>query len=148
MFDATLFLATLPFPRIDPNLLEIGPFAIRWYALAYIAGLLLGWRYLLRLNSSRAHLTTSEVIDELLVWAMVGVVLGGRLGYVVFYNLSFYMENPSQIFAVWMGGMSFHGGLLGVTLTIIWFAKRRHLELLRLSDLVSVSYTHLRAHET
>lgn len=137
MFDATHFLATLPFPRIDPNLLEIGPFAIRWYALAYIAGLLLGWRYMLRLNSSRAHLTTSEVIDELLVWAMVGVVLGGRLGYVVFYNLSFYMENPSLIFAVWMGGMSFHGGLLGVTLTIIWFAKRRHLELLRLSDLVS-----------
>ncbi len=137
MFDTTHFLATLPFPRIDPNLLEIGPFAIRWYALAYIAGLLLGWRYMLRLNSSRAHLTTSEVIDELLVWAMVGVVLGGRLGYVVFYNLSFYMENPSQIFAVWMGGMSFHGGLLGVTLTIIWFAKRRHLELLRLSDLVS-----------
>ena len=137
MFDATHFLATLPFPRIDPNLLEIGPFAIRWYALAYIAGLLLGWRYMLRLNSSRAHLTTSEVIDELLVWAMVGVVLGGRLGYVVFYNLSFYMENPSLIFAVWLGGMSFHGGLLGVTLTIIWFAKRRHLELLRLSDLVS-----------
>jgi len=137
MFDATHFLATLPFPRIDPNLLEIGPFAIRWYALAYIAGLLLGWRYMLRLNSSRAHLTTSEVIDELLVWAMIGVVLGGRLGYVVFYNLSFYMENPSLIFAVWMGGMSFHGGLLGVTLTIIWFAKRRHLELLRLSDLVS-----------
>ncbi|SVC26288.1 uncharacterized protein METZ01_LOCUS279142 [marine metagenome] len=137
MFDATHFLATLPFPRIDPNLLEIGPFAIRWYALAYIAGLLLGWRYMLRLNSSRAHLTTSEVIDELLVWAMVGVVLGGRLGYVVFYNLSFYIENPTQIFAVWMGGMSFHGGLLGVTLTIIWFAKRRHLELLRLSDLVS-----------
>ena len=130
MFDATHFLATLPFPRIDPNLLEIGPFAIRWYALAYIAGLLLGWRYMLQLNSTR-------VIDELLVWAMVGVVLGGRLGYVVFYNLSFYMENPSQIFAVWMGGMSFHGGLLGVTLTIIWFAKRRHLELLRLSDLVS-----------
>ena len=82
-------------------------------------------------------MTTSEVIDELLVWAIVGVVLGGRLGYVVFYNPSFYAENPLQIFAVWMGGMSFHGGLLGVTLTIIWFAKRRHLELLRLSDLVS-----------
>ena len=137
MFDATHFLATLPFPRIDPNLLEIGPFAIRWYALAYVAGLLLGWRYMLRLNSSRAHMTTSEVIDELLVWAIVGVVLGGRLGYVVFYNPSFYMENPLQIFAVWRGGMSFHGGLLGVTLTMVWFAKRRHLELLRLSDLVS-----------
>ena len=137
MFDAAHFLATLPFPRIDPILLEIGPFAIRWYALAYVAGLLLGWRYMLRLNSSRAHMTTSEVIDELLVWAIVGVVLGGRLGYVVFYNPSFYMENPLQIFAIWRGGMSFHGGLLGVTLIIVWFAKRRHLELLRLSDLVS-----------
>ncbi len=137
MFDATHFLATLPFPRIDPNLLEIGPFAIRWYALAYVAGLLLGWRYMLRLNSSRAHMTTAEVIDELLVWAIVGVVLGGRLGYVIFYNPSFYAESPLQIFAIWRGGMSFHGGLLGVTLTIVWFAKRRHLELLRLSDLVS-----------
>ena len=137
MFDATHFLATLPFPRIDPNLLEIGPFAIRWYALAYVAGLLLGWRYMLRLNSSRAHMTTSEVIDELLVWVIVGVILGGRLGYVVFYNPSFYMEYPLQIFAVWRGGMSFHGGLLGVTVTMVWFAKRRHLELLRLSDLVS-----------
>ena len=137
MFDVTHILATLPFPQIDPNLLEIGPFAIRWYALAYVAGLLLGWRYMLRLNSSRAHMTTSEVIDELLVWAIVGVVLGGRLGYVVFYNPSFYMENPLQIFAVWRGGMSFHGGLLGVTVTMVWFAKRRHLELLRLSDLVS-----------
>ena len=137
MFDVTHILATLPFPQIDPNLLEIGPFAIRWYALAYVAGLLLGWRYMLRLNSSRAHMTTSEVIDELLVWAIMGVVLGGRLGYVVFYHPSFYMENPLQIFAVWRGGMSFHGGLLGVTLTMVWFAKRRHLELLRLSDLVS-----------
>ena len=137
MFDATYFLATLPFPRIDPILFSIGPFAIRWYALAYVAGLLLGWRYMLQLNSSRAHMTTSEVIDELLVWAIVGVILGGRLGYVVFYNPSFYAENPLQIFAVWRGGMSFHGGLLGVTLIIVWFAKRRHLELLRLSDLVS-----------
>ena len=137
MFDATYFLATLPFPRIDPILFSIGPFAIRWYALAYVAGLLLGWRYMLQLNISRAHMTTSEVIDELLVWAIVGVILGGRLGYVVFYNPSFYAENPLQIFAVWMGGMSFHGGLLGVTLVIVWFAKRRHLELLRLSDLVS-----------
>lgn len=130
-------MAILPFPQIDPVLLQLGPFAIRWYALAYIAGLLLGWRYMLRLNSKRAHLTTSEVIDDLLTWAIIGVILGGRLGYVLFYNLPYYSENPLQALAVWQGGMSFHGGLLGVTVVMIWFARRRKLELLRLSDLVS-----------
>ena len=130
-------LASLAFPQIDPVLLQLGPIAIRWYALAYIAGLLLGWRYMLRLNARRAHLTTSEVIDDLLTWAIIGVILGGRLGYVLFYNLPYYADNPLQAFAVWQGGMSFHGGLLGVTVAMIWFARRRDLELLRLSDLVS-----------
>ncbi|MDA1101102.1 MAG: prolipoprotein diacylglyceryl transferase [Proteobacteria bacterium] len=130
-------LASLAFPQIDPILLQLGPFAIRWYALAYIAGLLLGWRYMLRLNSKRAYLTTSDVIDDLLTWAIVGVILGGRLGYVLFYNLPYYSANPLQALAVWQGGMSFHGGLLGVTVAMIWFARRRKLELLHLSDLVS-----------
>ncbi len=130
-------LASLAFPQIDPVLLQLGPFAIRWYALAYIAGLLSGWRYMLRLNTRRAELTTGEVIDDLLVWAIVGVILGGRLGYVLFYNLPYYSANPLQALAVWQGGMSFHGGLLGVTVAMIWFARRRGLELLRLSDLVS-----------
>ncbi|MBT7760856.1 MAG: prolipoprotein diacylglyceryl transferase, partial [Rhodospirillaceae bacterium] len=130
-------LAVLTFPQIDPVLLQLGPFAIRWYALAYIAGLLLGWRYMLRLNTKRAHMTTPEVIDDLLVWAIVGVILGGRIGYVLFYNLPYYSANPMQALAVWQGGMSFHGGLLGVTVAMIWFSRRRGLELLRLSDLVS-----------
>jgi len=130
-------LAALAFPQIDPVLLQLGPFAIRWYALAYIAGLLLGWRYMLRLNARKSHLTTSEVIDDLLVWAIAGVILGGRLGYVLFYNLPYYAANPLQALAVWQGGMSLHGGLLGVTVAMIWFARRRNLELLRLSDLMS-----------
>ena len=130
-------LAALAFPQIDPVLLQLGPFAIRWYALAYIAGLLLGWRYMLRLNANRAHMTKAEVIDDLLVWAIVGIILGGRFGYVLFYNLPYYMDNPMQALAVWEGGMSFHGGLLGVTVAMFWFARRHNLELLRLSDLVS-----------
>ena len=131
------YLAALTFPQIDPVLLQLGPIAIRWYALAYIAGLLLGWRYMLRLNDRRAHLAASEVIDDLLVWTIVGVILGGRLGYVLFYNLPYYIDNPMRALAVWQGGMSFHGGLLGVTVAMIWFARRRQLELLRLSDLMS-----------
>jgi len=130
-------LAYLALPQIDPVMFNLGPFAIRWYALAYIAGLLLGWRYMLRLNNKRAHLTTSDVIDDLLTWTIIGVILGGRLGYVLFYNLPYYSENPMQAVAIWKGGMSFHGGLLGVTVAMIWFARRRNLELLRLSDLVA-----------
>ena len=130
-------LAVLTFPQIDPVLLQLGPIAIRWYALAYIAGLLLGWRYMLVLNSRRAELTTTEVIDDLLVWAIIGVILGGRIGYVLFYNLPYYAANPLSALAVWQGGMSFHGGLLGVMVAMIWFARRRGLALLRLSDLVS-----------
>ncbi len=130
-------LAALAFPQIDPVLFELGPLAIRWYALAYIAGLLLGWRYMLLLNAKRAQLCPSEVIDDLLVWAIIGVILGGRLGYVLFYNLPYYAANPLQALAVWQGGMSFHGGLLGVMAAMLWFARRRGIEVLRLSDLVS-----------
>ena len=137
MLETTPILASLLFPNIDPNIIEIGPFAIRWYALAYIAGLLLGWRYILHLNVKKASLTTSNVIDDLLIWVILGVILGGRLGYVAFYNLPFYLENPIRVFAMWQGGMSFHGGLIGVTIAIVWFAHRRGLKLLRLSDLVA-----------
>ena len=130
-------LAALTFPQIDPVLVQLGPFAIRWYALAYIAGLLSGWRYMLRLNDRQAKMATAEVVDDLLVWTIVGVILGGRLGYVLFYNLPYYVDNPMRALAVWQGGMSFHGGLLGVTVAMVWFARRQQLELLRLSDLMS-----------
>ncbi|MBM3491262.1 MAG: prolipoprotein diacylglyceryl transferase [Alphaproteobacteria bacterium] len=127
-------LVALPFPAIDPVLIEIGPFAIRWYALAYVASLLLGWRYFLLLDRRRGRLLSTGAADDLLIWVALGVVLGGRLGYVLFYNLPFYLQEPLQALAVWRGGMSFHGGLLGVVLAIVLFARRRQVALLPLAD--------------
>ncbi len=129
----------MPFPEIDPVLIQIGPFAIRWYALAYIAGLLLGWRYLMRLAGTptiwggKAPFTRDQA-DDLLLWAALGVILGGRLGYVLFYNPAFYLSNPGDIIAVWNGGMSFHGGFLGVVLAIYLFARRYNIPLWSLAD--------------
>jgi phosphatidylglycerol---prolipoprotein diacylglyceryl transferase len=136
----------LPFPIIDPILLEIGPFAIRWYALAYITGLLLGWYYMKRLVSTSLlwdgqPAATQLQIDDLLLWITLGVVLGGRLGYVIFYNPVFYFSNPAEIMAVWRGGMSFHGGFLGVILAIILFCRKHHISALSILDLSAAAVT-------
>src|SRR5690606_22890748 len=112
----------LPFPEIDPVLfsLRLGgiELAIRWYALAYIAGLLIGWRYVAFLCRRPALWGGTapmrpEQSDDLLTWMILGVILGGRLGYVLFYQPAFFAQNPAEILAVWRGGMSFHGGFLG-----------------------------------
>jgi phosphatidylglycerol:prolipoprotein diacylglycerol transferase len=124
----------IPFPTIDPVLISFGPLAIRWYSLAYIAGLLLGWRLLRRLVRWDPEVTTTEDADDFLVWAMLGVILGGRLGYVLFYNFGIYLNNPLSILAVWQGGMSFHGGLLGVIFATILFCRRRGIELWPFAD--------------
>lgn len=129
-------LFAIPFPAIDPVLIEIGPFAIRWYALAYVVGLVLGWRYMLHL-ARRIPGTMNELqVDDFLLWATLGVVLGGRIGYVLFYNASYFFNHPLQIFAVWQGGMSFHGGLIGVITALILFCKLRRLSILRVGDLL------------
>ncbi len=128
----------LAFPQIDPIAIEIGPIAIRWYALAYIAGLILGWRVCLRMTKlSPSKALTTQVFDDFVFWATLGVLLGGRLGYVLFYNPVFFFENPGKIFMVWQGGMSFHGGMLGVVMAIILFAWKRGLPLFALSDLIA-----------
>jgi len=129
----------VPFPEIDPVLIQIGPFAIRWYALAYIAGLLLGWRYLMHLADTPTiwggkSPFTRDQADDLLLWVALGVILGGRLGYVLFYNPAFYLYNPGDIIAVWNGGMSFHGGFLGVVLAIYLFARKHTIPLWSLAD--------------
>lgn len=130
-------LAAIPFPAIDPVLVEIGPFAIRWYALAYIVGLLLGWRYCLHLAARAPRLVTRDHIDDFFLWATLGVVLGGRLGYVLFYQPGYFVEHPLQILFVWQGGMSFHGGLIGVILAMYLFARQRGIPFFALTDIVA-----------
>ncbi|HJM59896.1 MAG TPA: prolipoprotein diacylglyceryl transferase [Alphaproteobacteria bacterium] len=130
------WLAALAFPAIDPVAVAIGPFAIRWYALAYIAGLVLGWTYVKRLARRGVSSLDEATIDDLLVWVALGVILGGRLGYVLFYWPGYYLPNPHEILMVWRGGMAFHGGLLGVAVVTVWFARRRALSPLVVADTV------------
>ncbi|MGH6947531.1 MAG: prolipoprotein diacylglyceryl transferase [Kiloniellales bacterium] len=132
-------LGALAFPDIDPVIFEIGPFALRWYALAYIVGLLLGWRYCRWLGRKAPERIAPEVFDDLLLWATLGVILGGRLGYVVFYNLEAYLSNPLDILMVWKGGMSFHGGALGVILACLLFARRHGIAFFALADPVAAA---------
>ncbi|PVE22592.1 prolipoprotein diacylglyceryl transferase [Microvirga sp. KLBC 81] len=133
----------LSFPLLDPVAFSIGPFAIRWYALAYVAGLLGGWFYAKRL-AAKAELWGSSPqpkptdIDDLIVWVALGVVLGGRMGYVLFYNFDAYLQNPLEMFAIWRGGMSFHGGFLGAVLALVLFARSRGLNALALLDMAAV----------
>jgi len=126
----------LNFPQIDPVIVQIGPLALRWYAMAYLAGLLLGWQYVKRMARRPPHAATDPQVDDFLTWAVFGVVLGGRLGYVLFYKPAFFLENPGQILAVWNGGMSFHGGLLGVAVATIWYTHRHNMNTLAFGDLL------------
>jgi phosphatidylglycerol:prolipoprotein diacylglycerol transferase len=154
MVDAFLFAVSsasngFDFPNLDPVLLTIGPFKLRWYALAYIAGLMIGWRYIVqicktpRLWSGRPAAMTEPQADDFLFWATLGVILGGRFGYVLFYMLpdAFSREMlahaPWKVFAIWEGGMSFHGGLIGVTLAVVLFARAHKIALLSVGDLAA-----------
>jgi len=126
----------IAFPAIDPVALEIGPVVVRWYSLAYVAGILLGWRYIIVLAAKAKNGVERVHVDDFIIWATLGIILGGRLGYVIFYNPVFFAENPLLIFAMWKGGMSFHGGLIGV-ITVTWlFARKRSLPFLGLGDMV------------
>ena len=133
----------MPFPNFDPVLIHLGPIAIRWYALAYIAGILLGWRYgvgLIRnakLWPPAAPPITTAQIDDLILWVTLGIIVGGRLGYVLFYGRGAFLSDPLEIVKVWHGGMSFHGGFLGVVVAIVAFARVNRVDMLRLGDLVA-----------
>lgn len=134
----------LPFPTIDPVLVNIGPLPIRWYALAYIAGFLLGWLYqrvLVANNNLWApgqQRLTRESLDDLLVFVALGVIIGGRLGHVLFYDLGFYVANPLEIVKTWKGGMAFHGGLIGAIIGLLIFARREKIPLLTASDICAM----------
>ncbi len=127
----------LAFPDIDPVAIAIGPIAIRWYALAYIAGILGGWRYAGYLNAGPWALVTKEKLDDFVVWVTFGVIAGGRLGYVLFYKPGYYLSEPLEALFLWKGGMSFHGGALGVIVAIALFARKEKISLFRLGDLVT-----------
>jgi phosphatidylglycerol---prolipoprotein diacylglyceryl transferase len=136
-------LAAIAFPNIDPVIVSIGPVAIHWYGLGYIVGILFTWWYAKRLlRNARlwpegASPMKPEDLDDFIVWAAIGVVVGGRLGYILFYDFQRYLTNPLDIFAVWQGGMSFHGGFAGTALAIILFARSRGINVWTLFDVVA-----------
>ena len=132
----------IDFPVFNPVAVQLGPFAIRWYALAYITGIVLGWLYarmLLkneRLWGGPAPISLSQ-LDDFILWVTIGIILGGRTGYVLFYNLPFFIAHPIEIFELWNGGMSFHGGFVGCVVAVIWFARVNNLPILSLGDITT-----------
>lgn len=136
-------LAALPFPQIDPVLIRLGPLAIHWYGIGYVVGILFAWWYAKRIIATGSLWPAGKApmepdhIDDFLIWAAVGVVAGGRIGYILFYDFQRYLADPLGIFAVWQGGMSFHGGLLGVTLAMILFARSRGVPAWSLFDVIA-----------
>ena len=142
MFILPALPAVLPFPAMNPVLISIGPFAIRWYALAYIVGILAGWFYARAIIASQklwggpAPITVTEY-DDFIIWVTLGIILGGRIGYVLFYNFPHFIAHPLEIFELWNGGMSFHGGFLGCVVATVAFALRRGLPILSLGDVTT-----------
>jgi phosphatidylglycerol:prolipoprotein diacylglycerol transferase len=122
---------------IDPVVFHLGPLALRWYSLAYLFGIIIGWWYLLKLLKQPGAPMARRHADDLVFYATLGVILGGRLGYVLFYKPGEYFQNPAEIFRLWSGGMSFHGGVIGVSLGILYMAWRQKLDWLRIHDYVA-----------
>lgn len=135
----------MPFPDFDPVLLQIGPFAIRWYALAYVAGILVGWRYVAGLMKNQALWgprgapATIPQVDDLILWITLGIILGGRLGHVFFYTPSLIFTDPLEVVKVWNGGMSFHGGALGVLIAVFIFTRVNKIDVLRIGDAITAA---------
>ena len=129
--------------NFDPVLIDLGFFQIRWYSTAYILGILIGWIYANRIIKSTTNnqynfkQIATEQFDDLIIYLVIGIILGGRLGYVIFYNLDYYSQNLLEIFKLWQGGMSFHGGLLGVVISIFIFSKKTQINFFKFSDIIS-----------
>lgn len=126
----------LEYPVIDPVALQIGPVLIRWYSLAYIVGIVGGWLLIGRMNK-RSAVLKKEQYDALMTYGILGIILGGRLGYVLFYNLPHFIQHPSEILMVWQGGMSFHGGMLGTIFAILLFSRIHKVEFFKLMDMMA-----------
>ncbi len=132
-------IPVLLFPQFDPVLLHVGPLSIRWYALAYIASLVIGWRLVRRLAARPPVVASPVQVDDFLTWATLGVVIGGRLGYVLFYQPGRFLAAPWQILQVWQGGMSFHGGMLGVAIAICLYCRNQGIPILGFADRIAVA---------
>lgn len=133
------WLHAIPYPNISPVFFELGPLQFRWYGLMYLIGL--AGAYLIitrRVESSGPSMTRDQVYD-MVVWAALGVFIGGRIGYTLFYNFSYYAQHPLKILAVWEGGMSFHGGLLGVIVALFWFSRRQGIPAYQVADLAAAA---------
>lgn len=122
---------------LSPELFSIGPFALRWYALSYVAGILLAWWYVTRLLRAPAPPATATQVDELVTWCALGIIGGGRLAYVLFYEPARFAANPIEVFYIWQGGMAFHGGAVGVGVAILLYARNHGLDWLRIIDYVA-----------
>lgn len=131
--------AALPFPDIDPIIFSIGFLHLRWYALAYLVGILLGWFLLKRVTAKPDDPIGHPPLDSLINTGIIGIILGGRLAYVAFYNPSYFLSNPHKILAVWEGGLAFHGGFLGMVLAIIFTARRYQVSMFGLGDLIAIA---------
>ncbi|CDZ25329.1 prolipoprotein diacylglyceryl transferase [Neorhizobium galegae] len=143
MYEALHLFALMPFPNIDPVAFSIGPLAIHWYGLAYVAGIMLGWFYARRLAANASlwkdgqSPITAVQLDDFLVWVAAGIVLGGRIGYILFYDLASVAANPIRAVEIWNGGMSFHGGFIGATIAMIIFARRNSIPVWSMFDTVA-----------
>jgi phosphatidylglycerol:prolipoprotein diacylglycerol transferase len=132
----------IDFPVFDPIAISIGPIAIRWYALAYICGIVIGWIYARQMIKNEklwggpAPITLTQM-DDFILWVTLGIIVGGRTGYVLFYNLPFFIQHPAEVFELWKGGMSFHGGFLGCVVAVMWFARRNRIPILSLGDMTT-----------
>jgi len=125
-------------PSIDPVIFSFGFIEVRWYSLSYIAAFIIGVNLIKYLNSKKKINISNQLIDNFFIWSVIGVILGGRVGYVIFYQLDVFLQNPKYLFYIWKGGMSFHGGLTGMVIAIYLFSKKYNLKFFILSDLVSL----------
>ena len=131
------WLQAIPYPNISPVFFEVGPLQFRWYGLMYLIGLTAAYFLIRRKVSQKGLPISKDQIYDMIVWAALGVFIGGRIGYTLLYNFSYYIQHPVKFFAVWEGGMSFHGGLLGTIVSLIWFSRRQGIPIYTIADLAA-----------
>ncbi len=143
MFGPLAQFSIMPFPNIDPVAFNLGPLPIHWYGIAYVIGIMLGWYYARKVSLTdrlwprNASPVTPVHLDDFIVWAAAGIILGGRIGYILFYDMAAVVENPVRALQIWNGGMSFHGGLIGTTIAMILFARRNAIPVWSMFDIIA-----------